>query len=124
MARHNREGRGIDQHGDLWIVSYQPDWLKQVKISRELPDGRRRSTLTLFRNPARRAEGEPGKIVRTRICAADGSIDFQVSLEDPDEDVDRLEIGVWKKRGRSKERVRFVVQGGMPRPSRGSAKKA
>lgn len=116
MARHNREGRGIDQHGDLWLISYQPDWLKRIKISRELPDGRRRSSLTLFRNPARHAEDGPGKLIRTRISAADGSVDFQVSLEDWEADLDQVVVGVWKKRGRRRERVKFIIQGGMPPP--------
>lgn len=116
MARHNREGRGIDQHGELWKISYQPDWLRQVKISRELPDGRRRSSLTLFRNPARTAESSPGKVVRTRIAAADGSLDFQLSLEDRGRDVDELIVSLWKKRGRKRERVKFVLQGGMMPP--------
>ena len=56
MARHNREARGIDQLGTLWRISYQPDWLSRIKISRQLPGDRRRSMVTLFRNPARRAE--------------------------------------------------------------------
>jgi hypothetical protein len=116
MARHNREGRGIDQHGELWKISYQPDWLRQVKISRELPDGRRRSSLTLFRNPARVAEGSPGKIVRTRITAADGSLDFQVSLENRQTEVDELVVSLWKHRGRTRERVKFILQGGMVQP--------
>ncbi len=116
MARHNQEGRGVDQHGDLWLIGYQPDWLKQVKISRELPDGRRRSTLTLFRNPARHAEDRPGKVVRTRITAADGSVDVQLSLEDRDAVVDHIVVAIKRKRGRRIERVQFLVQGGMPDP--------
>ena len=79
MARHNREARGIDQHGMLWSISYQPDWLSRVKISRKLPGDRRRSSLTLFRNPARRAEGRPGRLVRTGIQAVDGSAGFRVA---------------------------------------------
>ena len=43
MARHNREARGVDQRGELWIIGYQPDWLSRVKISRKLPRGRRRA---------------------------------------------------------------------------------
>lgn len=117
MARHNREGRGVDQHGDLWTVSYQPDWLRWVKISRELPDGRRRSTKTLFRNPARRAEDEPGKVIRTRVVAADGSAEFQVALEDRTSVVEELVVELRKPRGRRKpELIRFHVRGGMPPP--------
>lgn len=116
MARHNREGRGLDQQGNLWRVSYQPDWLRQVKISRELPDGRRRSTLTLFRNPARRAEAEPGRTVRTRISSADGSIDVELALEDRHDVVDHFIVGIKHKRGRKTELIKLVVQGGLPSP--------
>ena len=117
MARHNREAKGVDQHGDLWLISYQPDWLKQIKISRALPGGRRRSSLTLFRNPARSAEASPGKVVRTRIQAADGSVDLQLSIEDRDAAVDHFVVGMRRKRGRRTELIKFLVQGGMP-PSR------
>lgn len=116
MARHNREGRGLDQYGDLWIVSYQPDWLRWVKISRELPDGRRRSTLTLFRNPQRRAKDRPGRVVRTQVRAADGSAAFQVSLEDRKELVRRIVVEVDKPRGKREERIRFILEGGLPGP--------
>ncbi|MFQ5679229.1 MAG: hypothetical protein ACE5HP_07190 [Gemmatimonadota bacterium] len=116
MARHNREGRGLDQHGDLWVVSYQPDWLRWVRISRELPGGRRRSTLTLFRNPSRRARERPGRLVRTRIEAVDGSAGFQISLEDGQDLVDRVVVEVKKSRGKVIERIRFVLQGGLPGP--------
>lgn len=116
MARHNREGKGLDQHGDLWIVSYQPDWLRWVKISRELPDGRRRSTLTLFRNSARRAKDQPGRKVRTRVRAADGSAAFQVSLEDRDDLVQRIVVEVEKPRGKRAELIKFTLEGGLPGP--------
>lgn len=118
MARHNREGRGLDQLGNLWRIGFQPDWLKQVKISRDLPDGRRRSSLTLFRNPARVAHGDPGRSVRTRITSADGKIDFEIALEDRDLVVDHVVLGIKKKTGRKTELVKFVIQGGLPRPGR------
>ena len=54
MARHNREGQGTDQHGHSYSVNYQPDWLRQVKVTRTLESGRQ-STKTLFRNPASRS---------------------------------------------------------------------
>ncbi|HKK28024.1 MAG TPA: hypothetical protein VKB18_08065 [Gemmatimonadota bacterium] len=111
MARHNREARGVDQHGELWHISYQPDWMKRVKISRELPDGRRRSTVTLFKNEADQAAAEPGKVVRTRIAAADGSAAFQVSLEDDEDIVERIVVVTRRKRGRKSEEVHFVFHG-------------
>ena len=116
MARHNREGRGLDQLGNLWRISFQPDWLKHVKVSRDLPGGRRRSSLTLFRNPARVAEADPGRSVRTRITSGDGKIDFEIALEDRDLVVDHIVLGIRQKRGRKTELVKFVVQGGLPRP--------
>jgi hypothetical protein len=118
MARHNQEGQGVDQHGNLWRIGYQPDWLRQVKISRDLPDGRRRSSLTLFRNPTRQALASPGKSIRTRITAVDGSVDVQVSLEDRDAAVDHVIVGVKQRRGRKTELVRFLIQGGLPQARR------
>ena len=94
MARHNREARGVDQLGTLWSISYQPDWLSRIKISRQLPGDRRRSMVTLFRNPARRAEASPGKVVRTGVSAVDGSVDFRVAVEDPDGVVEGGEAAV------------------------------
>lgn len=116
MARHNREGQGLDQKGNLWRISYQPDWLKHVKISRELPGDRRRSSLTLFRNPAKRAESEPGRAVRTRITSGDGSVDVSLSLEDRNDDVEQIVVGIRKSRGRKSELIKLIIQGGLPGP--------
>jgi hypothetical protein len=66
VARHNREGMGADQRGYEYGVSYQPDWLKLVKVTRQLESGRQ-STKTLFRNPASEPQAEPGDRIRTRI---------------------------------------------------------
>jgi hypothetical protein len=118
MARHNREGRGLDQLGNLWRITFQPDWLKQVKISRDLPGDRRRSSLTVFRNPARVAEGDPGRSIRTRITSADGKIDVEIALEDRDFVVDHIVLAIKRKKGRKTELVKFMIQGGLPRPKR------
>ena len=91
MARHNREGAGADQRGFEYDVSYQPDWLKLVKVTRQLETGRQ-STKTLFRNPAQRPQTEPGERVRTRITSADQSLDFEVALTDPRSAVRRVRI--------------------------------
>lgn len=90
MARHNREGSGADQRGFEYAVSYQPDWLKLVKVTRQLETGRQ-STKTLFRNPAE-PEAEPGDRVRTRIFSSDQSLDFEVALTDPRSAVKRVRI--------------------------------
>lgn len=116
MARHNRQAKGLDQHGELWHVSYQPDWLSRVKISRMLPDGRRRSTVTLARNPADRAEAEPGKVVRTRVRAADGSADFEVALEDRSGLVEEIVVVTRPREGRDRERLEFVLRNGLEPP--------
>jgi hypothetical protein len=119
MARHNREAKGVDQHGDLWHISYQPDWMRRVKISRELPDGRRRSTVTLFKSPDDRAAAEPGKLVRTRIDAADGSAGFEVMLADEGDIVERIVVVTRQKLGRKKEEVHFVLHGDLKPPRKG-----
>ena len=116
MARHNRDGAGADQRGFEYGVSYQPDWLRRVKISRKLPRGGRRSMLTLFENPARRASAEAGKSVRTRITAADGSADFEISVEDREDIVESIIIETRRKRGRRRERIKFVLHNRMPPP--------
>jgi len=118
MARHNREARGVDQLGEVWQIDYQPDWLSRVKISRALPRGRRRSSLTLFRNPARRAEAPPGKVVRTRVRALDGSVEFQVAIEDPAAVIESIVVVMRAPggRGRRKGVVKFLLDGKLPPP--------
>jgi len=117
MARHNREARGLDQRGRLWRIDYQPDWLSRFKISRRLPDGRRRSSLTLFRNPDRRARAAPGRVVRTVIRSADGGIRVKIAVEDPDRIVE--EVIVCTRPGRDAPRgevVKFVLESRLPPP--------
>lgn len=80
MARHNREGRGEDQRGRTYVVGYQPDWFRQVKVTRELGSGRQ-STKTLLRNPEPPSQ-EPGHRVRTHISSDELGLDFEVILED------------------------------------------
>jgi len=81
MARHNREGHGIDQRGTEYTVSYQPDWLRQVKVTRLLDTGRQ-STKTLFTNP-QDPEQRPGRQIRTEIRANGEDLSFEVVLTDP-----------------------------------------
>ena len=110
MARHNRDGSGADQRGFEYGVSYQPDWLKQVKVTRTLESGRQ-STKTLFRNPASGPEAEPGERVRTRIVSADQSLDFEIALTDPRAAVRRVRIAyvVPGENGRPEE-VEFTLE--------------
>jgi hypothetical protein len=116
MARHNREARGVDQLGTLWRISYQPDWLSRIKISRQLPGDRRRSMVTLFRNPARRAEASPGKTVRTGVSAVDGSADIRISVEDPDGIVESVVVVTRRKRGRKNEVIKYLLESRLPPP--------
>ena len=88
MARHNRDGRGEDQRGFEYVISYQPDWLKQVKVTRLLPTGRQ-STKTLFIAPDE-PEKEPGRQIRTEIRSADQELYFEVALTDPERVIRRV----------------------------------
>lgn len=117
MARHNRDGSGSDQRGFAYEVSYQPDWLRLVKVTRQLETGRQ-STKTLFKNPADRAEAEPGDRIRTRISSTDQALDVEVAVDDPEGKVTRLRLAcrVPGERG-SQEEVEFTIEGGL-RPSR------
>ena len=109
MARHNREGVGADQRGFEYGVSYQPDWLKLVKVTRQL-ESDRQSTKTLFRNP-NGPEAEPGDRIRTRITSSDQALDFEVALVDPQSAVKRVRIAyeVPGSNGRTEE-VEFTLE--------------
>ena len=111
MARHNREGHGADQRGFEYAVNYQPDWLKQVKVTRQLETGRQ-STKTLFRNPQDGPEAEPGDRVRTRIVSSDQRLDFEVGLSDPRAAVRRLRISyaLPSPEGIREEEVEFTLE--------------
>lgn len=112
MGRHNREGAGSDQRGHEYGVSYQPDWLKHVKVTRLLESGRQ-STKTLFRNPSDGPERRPGERVRTRITAADLPVDVEVALTDPAAAVRRVRITCELPTGDGRtEEVEFTLEGG------------
>lgn len=90
MGRHNREAGGADQRGFGYRVSYPPDWLSHIKVTRLLDSGRQ-STMTLFRNEDPPLQA-PGKQVRTRIRSAEQGLDVEVVLRDPAERVHRLTV--------------------------------
>lgn len=108
MARHNREGQGSDQRGFDYTISYQPDWLKQVKVSRLLPTGRQ-STKTLFA-PAEAPEREPGRQVRTEIRSPDQALFFEVAITDPDRVIRRVIVETAPRGGGSGGGVDGEVQ--------------
>lgn len=110
MARHNRTARGEDQRGDGYEISYQPDWLRRVKVTRTLPGGRE-STKTLVRNDAR-PEQEPGSRVRTRVSSLAGDIDFEVELEDPRGIVTRVIVETVLPTGERAGRLLFSIENG------------
>lgn len=114
MARHNREGEGTDQQGIRYTVSYQPDWLRQIKISRSLSRSNRQSTKTLFRNPATFAERPPGETVRTRVTSKDGKLDFEVTVSDPNRRVDQIVVTSRAADGRGD--ITFTIDGSLPGP--------
>ena len=90
MGRHNREARGADQRGFDYNISYQPDWLHQIKVTRTLESGRQ-STKILFRNPTPR-EQPPGPKVRTRISSPEQQLDVEVDINDPHGLVKRIVV--------------------------------
>ncbi|MDT8367575.1 MAG: hypothetical protein RQ745_00085 [Longimicrobiales bacterium] len=114
MARHNRDGSGADQCGFEYEVSYQPDWLRHVKVTRGLESGRQ-STKTLYRNPASRRERRPGRSVRTVIRSETQELDLEVSIRDPGSRIRRLRVTceVPGENG-STDEVEFTIEGGLP----------
>lgn len=108
MARHNRVGRGVDQCGFSYRISYQPDWLDRIRVTRRLPSGRQ-STRTIFRNPAGKPGGDAGDLVRTRIESPAQGMVVEVSLRTASGPVGEVEIH-WQGNGRpahESDQVRF-----------------
>jgi hypothetical protein len=115
MARHNRVARGSDQRGDTYEVSYQPDWLRLVKVTRTLESGRQ-STKTLFKNAAK-PEQAPGQKVRTRIACRDQHVEFEIELDDPQGVVRRIVVETAPPAGGA-ERLVFAIDGKPPQKRR------
>jgi len=115
VARHNREGTGADQRGFEYEVSYQPDWLRLVKVTRRLESGRQ-STKTLFRN-AEAPEAEPGERIRMRVTSPDQGLDFELALTDARGAVRRIRIA-YELPGVEgpPEEVEFMVEALQPLP--------
>lgn len=105
MARHNRETDGTDQHGLEYAVSYQPDWLRQVKVTRRLETGRQ-STKTLFTNPDAPVRA-PGQQVRTAIRCKTHDVAFEIAVTDPGRVVKRIVVEMESAEGD----VQFTIDG-------------
>jgi hypothetical protein len=117
MARHNRVARGSDQRGETYELSYQPDWLRLVKVTRTLESGRQ-STKTLFKNrrsgSRRRASGpHAGRRAREQRSSSRSSWTIR-----------RASSGAssWRRRRRAsrRERLVFSIDGQRPQKRRGS----
>lgn len=115
MARHNRDGRGVDQRGYEYTIGFQPDWLRYVKVTRDLETGRQ-STKTLFKNPADRREAEPGDRVRTRVFSQEQGLDFEVVISDPNRSACRIKVAyeLPGRKGRRGEEIEFTFEGLLP----------
>jgi hypothetical protein len=110
MGRHNREARGADQRGFDYDISYQPDWLHQIKVTRTLENGRQ-STKILFRNPTPR-EQPPGPKSRTRITSTEQQVDVEVDLNDPHNVVKRIIVVTGPANSdTADEELEFIIQG-------------
>ena len=119
MPRHNRDGRGRDQRGFRYRISYQPDWLRRIAVTRSLASGRQ-STKTLFRNPASRREASPGKRVRTRISSPEQGIDFEVAVNGSGGAVARVQVACRVPPGHPAARhdeVVFTLESGLRPPA-------
>jgi hypothetical protein len=114
VARHNRQGTGTDQRGFEYRISYQPDWLRHVKVSRLLPTGRQ-STMTLFRNPSLTRERDPGSQVRTRITCSRQKVDVEVVVRCGGDGVCRVSVAceVDSPDGDGREEIVFILEDGL-----------
>ncbi len=97
MSRHNRQGRGVDQRGYHYAISYQPDWLDRIRVTRRLASGRQ-STKTLFRNPARTPQAQAGDLIRTTIESAEQDLHVEVALRVEPDQVGEVVV-TWRANG-------------------------
>src|SRR5687768_13737773 len=115
MARHNRDARGTDQRGHDYEISYQPDWVRLIKVTRSLESGRQ-STKTLFKNPGSR-EQSPGPRVRTRIECPDQKLEFAIEVEDPNGVIARIIVVTQPSSATSGETLEFTIDDRLTPPT-------
>lgn len=102
----------MDQYGFKYRISYPPDWLDRIRVTRRLPSGRQ-STRTLFRNPARKPLGEVGGLMRTTITSEDQDLEVAVSFGTGSGRVNEIEVHWHNSAGPADEmdRVGFRLTG-------------
>ena len=120
MARHNRVGRGTDQRGADYSISYPPDWLQHVKVTRILENGRQ-STKTLFRNPEKPGR-RTGSQVRTRISSRKEGLDFEIGVSDPHGVITRIVVETAKPDRGGDSTIQFTIDDGQAPKKRRRAK--
>ena len=116
MARHNRDGQGVDQKGFGYTIGFQPDWFRYIKVTRDLETGRQ-STKTLYKNPADVREAEPGDKVRTSVGSEEQGLGFEVTIDDPNRAVRRVRV-IYElpgEDGRREEEIEFTLEGRLPK---------
>ncbi len=119
MSRHNRNGTGVDQLGFRYRISYPPDWLERVRVTRRLSSGRQ-STKTLFRNPRKGPEAAQGALIRVAIESPDQNLAVKATVSADPGRVGEIVLR-WRDRQASDPRageVAFTLRA-FPRPARG-----
>ena len=86
----------MDQDGFGYRISYPPDWLDRIRVTRRLPSGRQ-STRTLFRNPARKPQaGAKGLtrmgLTRIKIESAEQGLEVAISFSGGAGHVNEIEV--------------------------------
>ena len=117
MSRHNRNGTGVDQRGFRYRISYPPDWLERVQVTRRLPSGRQ-STKTLFRNPAKSPEAGHGDLIRVTIESPEQDLAVEATVRADPERVGKIELQWRDHSDPGMGLVTFTLRG-FPPPGRG-----
>ena len=112
MARHIRQGSGVDQRGFRYRISYHPDWLDRIRVTRRLQSGRQ-STKTLFRNPTRNPPAAEGDLIRARIDCPEQDLSIEVAFRAPPGRVGEVVVHWRGEQGGDllEERVGFTLSG-------------